>query len=294
LYSYLTRLRGVLVDLGEVRLERHSGGYRLALEEQTVDLHRFHDLLTRARAMRDDERASALYEQALALWHGEPLPELGSPWAADVRAGVERRRFAAELDHADTALRLGRHTDLLPVLAERAGHHPLDERVAGQLMLALYRNGRQADALDHFQRLRVRLADELGADPGPALRRLHHRILAGDSTLAEAAVGAGRAAQVPRQLPASPRLFTGRATELAELDRPLTGKVHPPGTSSDEVSGATVVVSAIGGVGGIGKTWLALAWSHRNLERFPDGQLFVDLHGFSSNDEPVAPAVAVR
>ncbi|MBW4717279.1 AfsR/SARP family transcriptional regulator [Saccharothrix obliqua] len=287
LYSYLTRLRGVLADLDGVRLERHSGGYRLALEERTADLHRFHDLLTRARATRDDHQALGLYEQALDLCRGEPLPELDTPWAADLRTALERHRQAAELDHTDTALRLGRHTDLLPALTERAGRHPLDERLAGQLMLALYRNGRQADALDHYQQLRTRLADELGTDPGPPLQQLHHRILTADPGLAEAEEGADRSRVVPRQLPAVPRLFTGRATELAELDRALT-------TTPDDVSGATVVISSIGGTGGIGKTWLALTWANRWVDRFPDGQLFVDLHGFSAADEPVEPAVALR
>ncbi|MBW4721339.1 AfsR/SARP family transcriptional regulator [Saccharothrix obliqua] len=280
LYSYLARLRGVLAGLDGVRLERHSGGYRLALEERAVDLHRFHYLLTEVRATRDDGQAMALYEQALALYRGEPLPELDSPWAAELRAALERHRLAAELDHADTALRLGRHADLLPVLTSRTDRHPLDERLAGQLMLALYRNGRPADALSHYQQLRARLADELGTDPGPSLQRLHQQILAVDPDLAEPAEAA-RTREVPRQLPAVPGHFTGRAAELAELD-----------TSFD--AGATVLVSAIGGVGGIGKTWLALAWAHRNLERFPDGQLFVDLHGFSPAGDPVEPAVALR
>ncbi|MBW4721342.1 AfsR/SARP family transcriptional regulator [Saccharothrix obliqua] len=297
LYSYLTRLRNVVAGLDGVRLERHSGGYRLTLDEQTVDLHRFHDLLTRARTVRDDEQAVALFEQALALWRGEALPELDSPWAADLRATLGRHRLAAELDHTDTALRLGRHTDLLPDLTDRATRHPLDERLAGQLMLALYRNGRQADALDHYHRLRTRLADELGADPGPPLRQLHQQILTADPGLADPAVGAKRSRIVPRQLPATPRLFTGRTTELSELDRILTtapdGGSEPVATAESENSPVTVLISAIGGSGGIGKTWLALAWAHRNLDRFPDGQLFVDLHGFSPTGQPVTPDVAL-
>ncbi|KOX27034.1 hypothetical protein ADK67_14470, partial [Saccharothrix sp. NRRL B-16348] len=109
---------------------------------------------------------------------------------------------------------------------------------------------------------------------------------------------------IPRQLPAAPGLFTGRTAELARLDRALTRAATPqgPGTDAREPTtgpagagqGATVLVSAIGGAGGIGKTWLALAWAHRHLERFPDGQLFVDLHGFSPTGEPVELAVAVR
>ncbi|HWO63850.1 MAG TPA: tetratricopeptide repeat protein [Umezawaea sp.] len=111
---------------------------------------------------------------------------------------------------------------------------------------------------------------------------------------------------VPRQLPAAPALFAGRVAELAGLDRTLaatapdgrdptaTGLTHADSPANLPVTGTTVVVSAIGGTGGIGKTWLALAWAHRHLDRFPDGQLFVDLHGFSPTQEPMAPETAVR
>uniref|UniRef100_UPI001177944E ATP-binding protein n=1 Tax=Amycolatopsis kentuckyensis TaxID=218823 RepID=UPI001177944E len=187
-----------------------------------------------------------------------------------------RERFAADVDRVDLALAQGKHAGLCAELAERAEARPLDERVAGQLMLALYRNGRQAEALLRFDRIRARLADEVGTGPGPELRDLHRRILATDPALDRSVKP-----DVPRQLPAPP-VLTGRLAELTLLDETLAGT---PGT---------VLISAIGGAGGIGKTWLALAWAHRHLDRFPDGQLFVDLHGFSPAEEPMAPAVALR
>ena len=283
LHTYVSGLRGALSALDGVHLVRHSGGYRLTADEREVDLHRFRGLVADARAA-DDERAVELFERALGLWRGEPVADLETPWAHGLRATLERERLAAELDHADAALRRGRHAELLPDLVERARRHPLDERVAAQLVLALYRSGRQADALEHHRRVRARLVDELGADPGPGLQRLHQQILAADPELAGPAAPTPGAPPAPRQLPAPPRLFTGRAEELAVLTKALDSAAGRP---------ATVVISALAGAGGIGKIWLALHWAHHHLDRFPDGQLFVDLHGFSPTGRPKTPGDAL-
>ncbi|MFI5592341.1 BTAD domain-containing putative transcriptional regulator [Amycolatopsis sp. NPDC051758] len=271
--NYVSRLRRVLA--GDVAVVRHGGGYVLEVDPDAVDLHRFRRLVEEARGRRDAQ-ALALLEEAAELWRGEAFESLDTPWIAAVREGLARERFAADIDRVDLALARGRHAALCAELAERADSHPLDERVAGQLMLALYRNGRQAEALLRFESIRARLAGEVGADPGPELRELHRRILDVDPVLGRTATP-----DVPRQLPAPP-VLTGRVTELTRLDGALA-----------DTSG-TMLISAIGGAGGIGKTWLALAWAHRHLDRFPDGQLFVDLHGFSPAQGPMAPAVAVR
>ncbi|MFC5056587.1 AfsR/SARP family transcriptional regulator [Saccharothrix xinjiangensis] len=300
LYSYLSRLRRVVRATGEVDIVRRAGGYELVVDETAVDVHRFHHLVADARVATDGERAVVLFEHALSLWRGEPLADLDSPWVEEMRAELDRRRLAAELDHADLRLRLGRHAEALARLTALVATHPLDERLAAQYLLALYRSGRQADALDHYHHLRTRLADELGADPGPALRELHQRILAAEPALTTSVAEADRPAVVPRQLPAPPGLFTGRLAELAALDHTLTAApddqdpAASPPRHVDPVGGAAVMISAIGGAGGLGKTWLALAWAHRNLHRFPDGQLFVDLHGFSPTGSPVEPGDAVR
>ncbi|MEV0678712.1 BTAD domain-containing putative transcriptional regulator [Actinosynnema sp. NPDC050436] len=280
LYNYLSRLRAVLPAVDGVSLLRRSGGYTLAVDAQNVDLHRFRDLAARGRACDDDREAVDLLDRALGSWRGEPVSDLDTPWARDLRATLAGELLAVELDHADLALRSGRHAGLLPGLSARAARHPLDERVAAQLMLALHRDGRQADALAHYQRVRARLAEELGTDPGPPLRVLHRQILTSDPALhAERDTGrAAAAVPVPRQLPAAPPSFTGRADELAALSAALGTATSGP-----------VPVAAVGGAGGIGKTALVLHWAHDNAHRFPDGHLFVDLHGFSPAGRPVPP-----
>lgn len=291
LYSCISRLRRALAPASrDVRIARQAGGYLLTVDPSAVDLHHFRRLVVRAGAAHRDERAADLLERALGLWRGEAFAAADTPWFNALRAVAHQERLAAELDLADIRLRRGDHARLLPELSARAQQHPLDERVAGQLMTALYRSGRAAEALDLYQAVRRRLADEPGIDPGPALRQLHQQVLTAAPVLATPAVrpatrSAPSPTPVPRQLPAPPLLFTGRTRELGLLDSPFgpsTGQAH------------SVVILAIGGVGGIGKTWLALHWAHENLERFPDGQLYVDLRGSTPLGEPVQPRTAVR
>ncbi|WP_433259900.1 BTAD domain-containing putative transcriptional regulator [Actinosynnema sp. CS-041913] len=277
LSSYVSRLRQV----GEgVRLVLRAGGYVLVADEDAVDLHLFRRLCVQARAAGGDERAAALLTEALGLWRGEPLGGLDGEWAAGERDRLRQERLVAECDLTDVLLRLGQEEGLVAALSARVAEHPLDERVAAQHMVALYRAGRAADALEHYRRLRAKLVAELGTDPGAGLRDLHSRILNGDPALA--APAKARLGVVPRQLPAAPAPFVGRHDELDRLDAAL------------ERSGGTVVISAIAGAGGIGKTWLALHWAHRHAGRFPDGQLFVDLRGFSPDGTPITSASALR
>ena len=261
LYSYLSRLRTALSGL--VTIRRQDGGYRLDADPLTVDVHRFARLVERAKAAEEDVAALALYDEALALWRGRPLDELESPWLTAVREDLERQRRMARLGRNDVRLRCARQAD---VLAELDPEYLLDERAAGQLVEALWLDGRPADALREYERIRLRLAEELGADPGPHLRELHQRILTAD-------VGG----PVPRQLPPAPAAFAGRTAELAELDV--------------LASAGTVVIAA---AGGFGKTWLALRWAAANASRFPDGQLYVNLRGFDPAGEPVPSSTAVR
>ncbi|WP_158889522.1 AfsR/SARP family transcriptional regulator [Amycolatopsis anabasis] len=273
LYGHLSRLRSALADLDTVTVRKQPGGYALTADPATVDLHRFSDGVTRARASTDDRRALELFDQALALWRGQPLAEGDTPWLVALRDTLNRRRREAELDRNDVRLRLGQHAELLTDLSARAEESRLDERLAGQLILALYRSGRQAEALTHYEQIRTRLAEELGTDPSPPLRRLHERILTADPAIETPASLPGRV--VPRQLPAMPPSFTGRTAELAALD-------------------STTPISVVSGGGGIGKTWLALRWAHDHADEFPDGQLYVNLRGFDPVERPLSPSAAIR
>ncbi|GAA3505026.1 BTAD domain-containing putative transcriptional regulator [Streptomyces prasinosporus] len=295
LYSYLSRLRHALrTAAGEVRIARRSGGYELTVAPSAVDLHRFRTLAAGARTAAgegDEDEAARLFEEALALWRGDACPGVDTPWFNAQRETAHGERLAAALDWGDLQLRRGFHAELLTALPVHAERHPLDERLAAQLMLALYRGGRPADALHHYQEVRRRLADELGIDPGPPLRELYQRILTSDPCLAPPARDAGpeparTVTTRPRQLPAAPPLFTGRHSELASLNKLLT----PQGEPDD----GAVPIAAICGTGGVGKTWLALRWAHDQQERFPDGQLYADLRGFAPSGEPTDPYAVVR
>ena len=295
-------LRRALAPVPGVTLAKSGAGYQLSTDPDTIDLHRFHALLAQAHAARQtgthngtppEEPAAVLLEQALVLWRGEPFADLDTdaPWLHTQRTTLTANHHAARLDLTDIRLRQGSHRSLLGELAAQTALHPLDERLAGQYLLALYRSGRQAEALAHYHRLRHLLAEELGADPSPPLQRLHQQILTADPavdppvhTSAPETTATALQRPVPRQLPAPPRLFTGRGTELSILDTMLTG----------HADGGAVVISAIGGTGGIGKTWLALHWAHQHLDHFPDGQLHVNLRGFDPADQPMSSTAAVR
>jgi tetratricopeptide (TPR) repeat protein/DNA-binding SARP family transcriptional activator len=291
LYTYLSRLRRALGPITDVDLVRQRGGYVLTLDPLMVDVHRFHHLAAQARAANDEDRALVLFEQSLGLWRGEPFAGLDTLWVNTLRDALERERFAVELDRTDLQLRRGQHGWLLGELATRAKTHPLDERVAGQLMLALYQCGRQAEALEHFQQLRVRLVEELGIDPSPELQRRFKQILTTDPALTAppttppASVSVSTPRLVPRQLPAYTPQFVGRAAELRQLTTLL---------ETTTTGGGTVVITAIDGTAGIGKTALALHWAHQAAERFADGQLYVNLRGFDPTNTPVHPAEALR
>lgn len=287
LHTYVSRLRQVLDHYRDINIRRQPAGYVLVADPLVVDLHQFRHLLGRARAAVSDADAVSLLERALRLWRGEAFAGLDTPWLAAVRGDLDRVRLAAELDLNDAALRCGRHASLIPTLSAGVSTYPLDERLAGQYMLALYRGGRQADALGHYEQLRLRLAEELGADPSPPLRQLHQQILTGDPALAAATPDSTRTAAapvVPHQLPAPQRSFVGRTDELARLDALLIGDSHQP---------APIVV-AVAGTAGIGKTTLAVQWANQVANRFPDGHLYVNLRGFQPGAAVMDPAHAVR
>ncbi|MEU7527253.1 BTAD domain-containing putative transcriptional regulator [Saccharothrix sp. NPDC042600] len=273
LYGYLYRLRQAFADVPDVRIDRTAAGYVLPVDEDRVDLHRFRRLAGRAHDAAAPD-ALALADRALGLWRGEALGGLTGEWVDALRRALEQQRWQTLLHRNDIALRLGHHDTLVPVLADLADRHPLDERLAGQLVLALYRSGRQADALRHYRLVRDRLVEELGTDPGPQLRGLHQQVLEGEPP-------AHPPPPVPRQLPATHRTFVGRVDQLAALDKALS---PAPGEAP---------MLALVGSAGTGKTTLALHWAHRAADRFPDGHLYADLRGFDPTGAPVPAAAGV-
>jgi DNA-binding SARP family transcriptional activator/tetratricopeptide (TPR) repeat protein len=304
-YGYVARLKALIASgqdadgpKANVSLSRGPGGYLLQADPDRVDVARFRRLVAETSAAGEDDRAVAALGEAIALWRGPALGRLDSPWLNTMRARLESERDAAALDLNEIRLRRGEHGALAGELAAQAAESPADERLIGQLMLALYRCGRQADALRWFEQTRQYLASELGADPGPDLQARHQQILRADPSLAASGAAMRAAAPVPRELPADVSAFTGRAAELAALDRLLAPPAAGtgPGASPGPADGAgerrvsAAVISAVSGTAGVGKTALAIHWAHRAADEFPDGQLYVNLRGY----DPAQPVTAAH
>ncbi|GLZ81474.1 hypothetical protein Afil01_62810 [Actinorhabdospora filicis] len=270
--------------LGDVLITRHPG-YLLDLPDGAADLARCEDLAARAGRAENPAEAADWLRRALGLWRGEPLDGISAPGVdadrvrlAELRAGLMEDRFDAELA-------LARHKEIVGELLTAVAAHPLRERLAGQLMTALYRSNRQADALRAYQALRERLADELGGEPCADLRELHTMILRGEqrprrepSPATRPAPEVSRDEPRPAQMPASSGHFTGREAELDALTAALPGDGDEPR------------VLVVCGAGGIGKTALVVRWAHAVADRFPDGQIYVELRGAA---DPLSPGAAL-
>ena len=305
LQSHISSLRSMLGTRTAIRAR--SPGYLLDIGAEATDVATAERLIRQAREAGDPGAAADYLQAATALWRGPPLAGLAGLPGFDRHAQrLEDLLRRARHSLVDLRLAAGRHAEVIPELTELCRQEPLDEQVHGQLMLALYRAGRQAEALETFRRLRRTLGEDLGIDPSQAVRDLQSAILHQDPALdlptgapaadppgadppaAESHHPAGPAGAVPAQLPLAVAAFTGRARELAWLDRLLDGSgARPDGPT-------TVVISAVSGTAGVGKTALAVSWAHRVAAGFPDGQLYVNLRGFDPGGPIVDPAEALR
>jgi len=340
LHTGVQRLRAKLGPAGSALIGTQPPGYVLQLGDCRFDVRQFGVLATRGEAAAQAgawPQAAGLLREALALWRGEALADIPSQLLRDREAPpLENHRLQVLAARINADLQLGRAGEVVAELRQLASAHPLLERFHAQLMLALYRSGRQGDALAVYQDARRVLAGELGVGPGPELRRLHQQILAADPALllpggsqppgatpatlspphggtprppdaasrsgptgpagptdptgpagppGPEAAKAGPEPVVPRQLPLAARHFAGRAEAL---------KVLAGLAAEASGAGRAVVISAIEGTAGIGKTALAVHFAHQVADRFPDGQLYVNLRGFDPAGPPVDPGEAIR
>ncbi|MEV7439697.1 BTAD domain-containing putative transcriptional regulator [Streptomyces sp. NPDC091204] len=329
------------IPAGNAVIATDGPGYRVVVADDQVDLLEF-DALTRAagQAVREGRQSEAAeyLRAALALWRGSVLSGAGGPVIEAAATALEERRLAAAEQRFELCLALGESGELISGLRALITQHPLRETLRGQLMLALYRSGRQAEALKEYGEVRELLVGELGIDPGPRLSRLYEAILRDSPELAaperpqpvpvtpvrpepaeqaapvpqapepavpvraaaepaaagspepvpaepEAPAGTAGPADAPCTLPYDLPDFTGRAKELAEL----FDYVQDEGRGAERYSR----IVAIDGMGGMGKTTLAVRAAHRLAGGYPDGQLHIDLHGFTPGGQPVSPASAL-
>lgn len=285
-------LRRRIVDGGEV-LVTDGPGYRAVVNHTQLDLCEFDLQVRQARAAADAGHTAEAVKKlrtALAFWRGGVLSGTGGPVIEAAATALEERRLAAAEQLFELCLGLGETSELVVDLRELVSQHPLRETLRGQLMLALYRSGRQAEALDEYGKVREMLVEELGVDPGSQLAKVYEGILRASPELATPERHQAAAPVAPRPVPAAAPCtlpydladFTGRDRELQHLLR-FAQEVDEQGTR----------IVGIDGMGGCGKTSLAVRAAHRLSTAYPDGQLHVDLRGYAPGEQPVSARTAL-
>ncbi|HET7014568.1 MAG TPA: BTAD domain-containing putative transcriptional regulator [Streptosporangiaceae bacterium] len=284
---HVSSLRGLLT--GVASISARPPGYVLSpvptTSAEATDVRVAERLVAMSRQSPDPVEQAVLLREALGLWRGDALGGVvDSAYLSGQTERLTRLRSEAQRGLVQARIAQGEGADLVGELEDLVAGAPYDEQLHCQLMLALYRAGRQAEALAVARRLREVMAADLGIDPGSAVRELETSILRQDVALTGPVAGRAR---VPAQLPSTIAGFTGRRHEIAELDARLA-------KSRDAGSRAAVVISAMSGTAGIGKTALAVQWAHHVADRFPDGQLFANLRGFDPGRPPAEPSAVLR
>lgn len=310
LHNHVLRLRKALGEDAGARIETASPGYLIRLEDGELDADVFNLRCGSGHRALDKglwPEALEHFDAALALWRGEPLEDVPLLDHLPYSQVLQETRLQAARGRCTALINLGRHDEVIGELRALTAAHPLDEGFHSQLMLALYRGHRQAEALDVYARLRKVMVSELGVEPTAALRDMHAGILNEDAalepppTVAAIAHGDGEPtggssitlgeAQSTQallfQLPADTRVFTGRAAEVQAV-------LAAAESAAEGDAVAPLVISAIDGMGGAGKSALAVHAAHLLAARFPDGQLFVDLRGNTPGLRPRGVADALH
>lgn len=308
--TYVSRLRRGLEAGGGAEagpIESAGTGYIIPANYGTLDLDVFQQMVADARTLKAGDpaervQAAALLRDALRLAQGEPLADIPGPYASSQRVRITELLMGAAEERLALDIELGGHVAAAAELSTLLADHPMRERLSELLMLALYRSGRQIDALAVFEKARRMLAEGFGVDPGPALQEMQQRILRMDESLTNPphprSPQSGDAAPegsftmvpapaptTPAQLPADLPVFAGRSRELARLNELLDDNASPS---------AAVTITTIDGMAGMGKTALAVHWAHQVADRFPDGQLYVNLRGFDPSGSAMTAGEALR
>ncbi len=319
IYTYVAGLRRVLEPDRPRRAADRSrrapaavlvtagGGYMLRLDPECLDAERFEQSLGRVRGLRaagDVAGAAAAVDQALALWRGPAFAGVPGPFAEAERQRLGELRTAAAEERADLLLDQARPVEAVAELTALAAEFPLRERARGLLMIALYRCGRQAEALQVFHDVRDRLAEELGIDPSAELTNIHQQVLAMDPALdgpaeppkAQAAPVSplAREAPAPAQVPPEAAGFVGRTEELCWLRTMLPARETDQDADQAAAVSGEPAVAIVTGTAGVGKTTLAIRFARQAAAHFPDGQLYANLRGFDPSGAPAEPETALR
>ena len=277
---HIARLRQALGPVVGARIRTRAPGYLIEVSPDECDLLSLRRIEREAAAAQERgawSEVSDLADEALRLWRGEPFQDVPvTSVHRDESPALDAARVRLAQLSATADLRLGRSDAGIETLTRLVAEHPLREPLYEQLMAALTSQGRRAEALEVYRRARRVLRDELGLDPSPALEELHRTLVAAPARVDAVSRARPRPRlPIPRHLPPAPRFFTGRSDVLDAM------------AQAARSPGATVL--SVVGTGGIGKTATVLTWSHRMVEQFPDGQLFVNLRGFDPEANPVAP-----